>query len=130
MDDWGRGKTLWRRSFFRIVIALAGWASVSGCLGPKAIRYTRIRYNDVVHDTNDEQLLLNIVRLRYADSPVFIDLPSITSQFELAGHGNYLGGYGNEYRGSTNLGFGDLSARDTPTLSYHPREGARSPSRS
>ncbi len=92
-------------------------------MGPKAIRYTRMRYNEVVRDTNDEQLLINIVRLRYADSPVFIDLPNITSQFEMAGRGNYLGGYGNQTPGRASLGFGELSLRDTPTLSYHPREG-------
>ncbi len=96
---------------------------VSGCLGPKAIQYTRLRYNDVIRDTNDQQLLLNIVRLRYADSPVFIDLPSITSQFEISGGGNYLGGYGNQDNGPASLGSGQLSLRDTPTLSYHPREG-------
>ena len=97
--------------------------ALSGCLGPKAVQYTRLRYNEVVRDTNDEQLLINIVRLRYADSPVFIDLPSITSQFEVPGGGNYIGGYGYEYLGRTSLGFGQLSLRDTPTLSYHPREG-------
>jgi hypothetical protein len=92
-------------------------------VGPKAVRYTRLRYNEVVRETNDEQLLINIVRLRYDDSPMFIDLPNITSQFEIAGRGNYLGGAGNEFPGRTNLGFGELSLRDTPTLSYHPREG-------
>jgi hypothetical protein len=87
------------------------------------VRYTRLRYNEVVRDTNDQQLLINIVRLRYADSPVFIDLPNITSQFEAASRGNYLGGTGNQFGGHTNLGFGELTLRDTPTLSYHPREG-------
>jgi hypothetical protein len=105
------------------VVLLAAWAGVSGCIGPKAVRYTRLRYNEVVRDTNDEQLLINIVRLRYADSPVFIDLPNITSQFEMAGQGSYLGGYGNQTPGRASLGFGALSLRDTPTLSYHPREG-------
>jgi hypothetical protein len=105
------------------VILVAAWASASGCLGPSAVRYTRIRYNEVIRDTNDEQLLMNVVRLRYADSPVFIDLPNITSQFEAAGRGNYLGGYGNQTPGRASLGFGELSLRDTPTLSYHPREG-------
>ena len=57
-------------------------------MGPNAVRYTRLRYNEVLRDTNDQQLLLNIVRLRYADSPVFIDLPNITSQFEVAGRAN------------------------------------------
>jgi hypothetical protein len=82
-----------------------------------------MRNNEVVRDTNDQQLLMNIVRLRYADSPIFIDLPNITSQFEMAGRGNYLGGTGNQFHGKSNLGFGELSLRDTPTLSYHPREG-------
>jgi len=123
MADRGRGKMLGLRSFPRVFVLLAAWACVSGCVGPKAVRYTRMRYNEVMRDTNDEQLLINIVRLRYADSPVFIDLPNITSQFEMAGRGNYLGGYGNQTPGRASLGFGELSLRDTPTLSYHPREG-------
>jgi hypothetical protein len=123
MDEERRCPTRGRRSFQRFAVLLAAWAGISGCLGPKAVRYTRLRYNEVVRDTNDEQLLINIVRLRYADSPVFIDLPNITSQFEVAGGGNYLGGYGNQTNAPASLGFGNMSLRDTPTLSYHPREG-------
>jgi hypothetical protein len=123
MDDHGRRPTLRRRSFPQLVVLLAMWAGVSGCIGPTAVRYTRLRYNEVVRDTNDQQLLMNIVRLRYADSPVFIDLPNITSQFEMAGRGGYLGGYGQATPGPASLGNGELSLRDTPTLSYHPREG-------
>ena len=102
MDERGRPQTLGCRPWGRVIVLLAAWAGVSGCLGPKAVRYTRLRYNEVVRDTNDEQLLMNIVRLRYADSPVFIDLPNITSQFEIAGRGSYPGGYGNQ----TNFGVG------------------------
>ncbi len=123
MDDRDRRKTIGHRSLRQVVVVLVLWAGASGCIGPKAVRYTRLRYNEVVRDTNDEQLLMNIVRLRYADSPVFIDLPNITSQFEMAGRGNYLGGYGNQTPGRASLGYGELSLRDTPTLSYHPREG-------
>jgi hypothetical protein len=123
MDDRRRGNTLCLRWLRRFVVVAGAVAGLSGCVGPTAVRYTRLRYNEVVRDTNDEQLLINIVRLRYADSPVFIDLPNITSQFEIAGHGNYLGGRGYQFSGFTNLGFGDLELRDTPTLSYHPREG-------
>jgi hypothetical protein len=122
-DDPRPRKTSRRLAYLGVIVLLASSAGATGCLGPKAVRYTRIKYNEVVRDTNDEQLLLNIVRLRYADSVVFIDLPNITSQFEVVGRGNYLGGYGNQYHGRTNLGFGELSMRDTPTLSYHPREG-------
>ncbi len=123
MDVRAQGRTAWHQRIHQVAVFLTLGFGVSGCLGPNAVRYTRMKYNEVVRDTNDQQLLINIVRLRYADSPVFIDLPNITSQFEAAGSGNYNGGYGNQYKGPTSLGFGQLSLRDTPTLSYHPREG-------
>ena len=70
---------------------------------------TRTHYNEVYRSTNDEQILLNIVRLRYADSPVFVDLPNITSQFEVAADANYLGGKGNQFPGPRRaLGLGAL----------------------
>jgi hypothetical protein len=78
-----------------------------------------MRYNDVVRSTNDEQLLMNLVRLRYADTPVFIDLPNITSQFEVSAGASDPGHGG----GQTTFGIAGLSGRDTPTLSYHPRQG-------
>lgn len=105
------------------LLCLAAWIVGAGCAGPQAVQYTRMRYNEVIRNTNDEQLLINIVRLRYADSPIFIDLPNITSQFEVAGRGNYNGGFGNQFPGRASLGFGELELRDTPTLSYRPREG-------
>src|SRR3981189_1458967 len=107
MDDRSRPPTVSRRSFRRLVSLAAAWVCLSGCAGPKAVRYTRMRYNEVIRDTNDEQLLINIVRLRYADSPVIIDLPNITSQFEMSGRGNYLGGYGNQAPGRASLGNGE-----------------------
>ena len=48
---------------------------------------------------------MNIVRLRYADSPVFIDLPNITSQFELAAGGSDPGPGGSQ----TNFGIAGLT---------------------
>ncbi|KAJ3057687.1 hypothetical protein HK102_010931, partial [Quaeritorhiza haematococci] len=106
-----------------VLLAAVLLASASGCLGPNALRSTRMKYNEAIRATNDEQLLMNIVRLRYADSPVLIDLPSITSQFEMAGTASFLGGRGNQYPGVANIGTGELVARDSPTLSFRPREG-------
>lgn len=106
-----------------LTMAVAICLGSAGCLGPTAIALTRLRYNEVYRDTNDEQLLLNVVRLRYADSPIFIDLPTITSQFELSGRGNYSYGLNGDGPGLNNLGLGELFYRDAPTLSYHPRGG-------
>lgn len=106
-------------AFARAALAIAVSLASAGCLGPSAVQQTRMRYNEVYRSTSDEQLLMNLVRLRYADSPVFIDLPNILSQFELAAGGSDPGPSGSQ----TNFGVGGAWGRDTPTLNYHPREG-------
>ena len=118
MDEQGREHPR-RPGFLPVVALLAACLASSGCLGPAAVRSTRLRYNEAMRTTNDEQLLMNLVRLRYADSPIFIDLPTITSQFELAAGGSDPGPSGSQ----TNFGIAGLMGRDSPTLSYHPREG-------
>ena len=117
MNAWSRRPLPWR--LLRAIAAiLAGCLPLSGCLGPEAVRATRIRYNNAVSATNEEQLLLNLVRLRYAEAPVFIDLPTITSQFELSAGGSDPGAAGSQ----TNFGIVGLLGRDAPTLSYQPRQ--------
>ncbi len=44
---------------------LVGLVLLTGCsIGPGVIRLNMLRYNDAVADTENEQFLLNIVRLR------------------------------------------------------------------
>jgi len=53
-----------------------------GCsLGPQALKVSHGQYNEAIRMTRDEQLLLNLVRLRYRDAPTFLEVSSITSQF-------------------------------------------------
>lgn len=58
---------------------------VTGCnsIGPKQIYLDRNRYNDIIHQTTDEQLLTNIVRLRYVESTAFLKLSNVTSSYSL-----------------------------------------------
>jgi hypothetical protein len=95
-----------------------------GCIGPKSLQLTRLRYDQAVHETSEQQWLRNIVRLRYGDLPSLLDVAAITSQFELSSAGNITGG---QERDSPNRSlFGNLSLRfrDAPTLSYTPRDPA------
>src|SRR5438876_765806 len=66
------------------ITALAACALISGCasLGPNALQQTRLHYNEVVKATTEEQLLLNIVRLRYTDTPSSLAVSTIAAQFE------------------------------------------------
>ncbi|MBV8488324.1 MAG: hypothetical protein JO161_08595, partial [Planctomycetaceae bacterium] len=73
----------------RLTIILCGLfqaIGTSGCaLGPKALEKTHGRYQDAVRHVDEEQLLRNLVQLRYGGTPVHLDVSSIASQYELAG---------------------------------------------
>jgi hypothetical protein len=58
-----------------------------GCrsFGPTALGQTRLPYNEAVKVTTEQQLLLNIVRLRYADTPSSLAVSNIAAQFEFTG---------------------------------------------
>jgi hypothetical protein len=65
-----------------LVLAVAG----GGCaFGPKALVRTHARYNESVRRVDEEQLLRNIVRLRYNESPLNLNVASIAAQYELSG---------------------------------------------
>ena len=60
----------------------------AGCsFGPKAIERSHLKYNEAVKQVTEEQLLLNLVRLRYTDDIVQLDVSSIATQYELSGTG-------------------------------------------
>ena len=65
------------------------WIAVlllTGCstFGPSALQQSRLQYNEVVKTTTEQQLLLNIVRLRYTDTPSSLAVSGIAAQFEVA----------------------------------------------
>jgi len=68
----------------RAVVVVLGGLLVAGCttLGPYALDQTRLHYNEVIKRTTEEQLLLNIVRLRYTDTPSSLAVSAIAAQFE------------------------------------------------
>src|SRR3989454_8196744 len=74
-----------RWSMRRAVVVLLGSILAAGCttLGPDALDQTRLHYNEVIKKTTEEQLLLNIVRLRYTDTPSSLAVSAIAAQFEI-----------------------------------------------
>ncbi len=63
-----------------IVLALC---SACNTVGPKAVRGARINYNEAIARTGDQQLLLNLVRLKYRDTPLFLEISSVSTQYNL-----------------------------------------------
>src|SRR5580698_1564775 len=71
---------------WRILLCLglmSAWAA-SGCnFGAHMIESSVGPYNEAVTRVGEEQLLLNVVRMRYNDNPTRLDVSSIAAQYEL-----------------------------------------------
>ena len=106
------------------VLCLATWLSACSVptLGPRSISPSRMSYNDAISKSWDEQLLLNLVRVRYAESPLFVDITAINAS---------MGMYSNASVGSAFLGGGSseltsglgVEYRDSPVISYNYLQG-------
>ena len=105
---------------------------VSGCaIGPSALRGGRPEYNRVIQQTEKQELLLNIVRLRYGEHIKFLQVASIVSTLNLGASVNASATvpFGSQFRlnnisgaNIANVG-GGLNYSETPTITYVPVEG-------
>jgi hypothetical protein len=119
------------RGFPAIILILVSLLT-SSCVvrsTPENIAPERTRYNEVIRHTEDEQLLSNIVRLRYNDTPFFLDLGSVVVQYGVESRANAGLTFGiedffsdNAGSGSGNVG-GGVTLSERPTVSYSPLQG-------
>jgi hypothetical protein len=74
----------------RTIVVLAGGLSIAwtagGCtFGPKVLELSHGRYNEAIRRVHEEQLLRNLVHIRYNEIPVNLNVSSIAAQYELDG---------------------------------------------
>lgn len=99
--------------------------SLGGCahLGPESIKGNRLDYNMAIQQTNDQELLLNLVRLRYRDRMYFMNVERVVSAMEL---NRSLGASATLPPGTdATIGISPLSVgyNEKPTVFYTPLEG-------
>jgi hypothetical protein len=117
-------------SLFRAaLIPAVALALLPGCtnLGPKSVAVDRFDYSTAIADSWKQQTLLNIVKLRYMDLPVFVDVASI-----VAGYSMQTGVSVNGTLSSPGAVQGDFLAAggqaiytDRPTVTYVPMTGEK-----
>ncbi len=114
-----RGRVL---SFLCVALLLVA----GGCssLGARAMKGERTLLNTALQQTNDEQLLINLVRFRYGDTPAFLQVSSISSQLALD-VGMSAGAELESSKPNRDLLLFGASAgyATRPTLSYVPLQG-------
>ena len=101
----------------------------TGCqsIGPHTVATDRFDYSTAIADSWKKQTLLNIVKLRYVDLPVFVDVSSVVAGYSMQ-TGIGVGGtlstekavQGNFFNGS-----GQAIYTDRPTITYTPLTGQK-----
>ena len=110
-----------------LIVALVA-ALAAGCqsIGPGTIQRDRLDYAGAIADSWKEQTLLNIIRIRYFDTPTFLDVASVISSYQLQGEVTFSQEFYPSSRGDTNRTFGATgSYSDRPTISYAPLTGEK-----
>ena len=113
----GRFRTPWLLGAV-LLAQLAGCASI----GPPSVRRDRFDYVVAISDSFKRQTLLNLVKTRYVDVPVFMDIDSVINQYAIEGE---LGFEFAPSASDNNLLLGTGKYTDRPTITYSPLTGER-----
>ncbi len=96
-----------------------------GCatVGHQTIHTARFNYNEAINRTSNEQLLLNLVRLKFRDVPVFLEIGGIATQYTFSrnasiGGALLFGGSGDSASSSIAAGY-----IEQPTITYNLLQG-------
>jgi hypothetical protein len=100
--------------------------NLTGCgfYGPESVRLTRPDYNVAIQRTNDQELLLNLARLKYRDTPYFMNVEKVVSSLEVNRGLSASGTFPES--GSNTLGLGgSVTFNEKPSIFYSPLEGEK-----
>ncbi|KHE91857.1 MAG: hypothetical protein K8F52_09915 [Candidatus Scalindua rubra] len=111
---------------YRNILLLLLCFLFSGCLsafGPRSIKNAHPAYNQAIVSTIDEQMLLNLVRLKYRDTPYFLEVASVTTSLSIETNVGIdaIIPFSNAYNTlEPGLGF---KGSTKPTITYTPLRG-------
>ncbi len=108
---------------YSLTLALTFLTSCSS-MGPNSVRAGRLEYNKALGESASEQLLLNIVKMRFLDRPVFLSVTSMTSNLSFQ---TELGTSTPDVFKSTQFTTTvnpTLTWKDNPTITYEELTGA------
>jgi hypothetical protein len=112
-----------------LAVVLFGALALFGCksIGPGTIAADRFDYGTSIADSWKQQTLLNIVKLRYLDLPVFVDVSSVVAGYSMQ-TGVSINGTGsseNAVQGNFLALGGQAIYTDRPTVTYVPLTGEK-----
>jgi hypothetical protein len=99
----------------------------TGCktIGPNTVARDRSNYSDSIAESWKRQTLLNIVKLRYLDPPIFVDVGQIVAGYSLESTLTAGASFPETtgFGGDTATVGGSMRYTDRPTITYTPLTG-------
>ena len=113
-----------------IPVAILSFAMLgaTGCrsIGPKTIPRDRFSYSTALADSWKNQMLLNLVKTRYLDLPIYLEVGQIVSGYSLETSLSVNGQVAKTGAGDTFVGLGGSGTfTDRPTITYSPMTGEK-----
>lgn len=106
-------------------LLLIGAILLTSCvsrIGPGNLQWDSLNYNRAIQNSDDSQLLLNIVRLRYRDNPSFLQVGIVSTSYDykrVASAGLAIGGG----KGTIFSPKMELDYSEKPTTTFQPLRG-------
>ena len=117
-----RGVSTSRIALIAISLPIVVFLNACTQYGPSLVKAGRNDYNIAVSQTANEQSLLNLVRLRYSDNPLWLSVGSVTTQFNI-GAASSAGVDGDDNSNYSWALGGAVTYSETPTITYTPVRG-------
>jgi hypothetical protein len=107
-----------------VVVGLMLVTTACATIGPKTIPRDQFDYGTAIANSGKEQLLFNVVRLRYVEAPVFVNVASVINQYALEGQVSLGAGVNTSMIAGDTLTVGGTGRySDRPTITYTPVSG-------
>jgi len=114
---------LYRRALRCLILVLPVlFLPACSSIGPSAVPRDRFGYTEAISESWKKQMLLNIVKIRYSDAPVFLEVSSVITQYALETELQTSLKF--EARNNQML-FGRGKYTDRPTVTYTPLTGEK-----
>jgi hypothetical protein len=104
-----------------VLISVLLFAGCTG-IGPPTVDRDRFDYVSAISESWKRQTLLNLIKVRYLDAPVFMDVASVISQYAL--EGEIVMGFAWNDANSQTLG-GSATYTDRPPHQLCPADGGK-----
>jgi len=117
--------TKFLRTIRFIAAAVVASVNLFSCtsIGPRSLPRDRFDYINAISESWKSQTLLNLVKLRFGDAPVFLDVASVINQYGFQGAVGVSGSWlQNPFSSSENVTAQGIYL-DKPTITYLPLSG-------